>query len=638
MTHRQTRVRISGVALTLLLVALLSQPAAQAKDTWTSVRTTNFFLVGNASEKDIRQVANRLEQFRKVFTALLPKVNFASPVPTTVIVFKSDSAYKPFKPNRNVAGYFQSGEDVNYITLTSEQTSDENPFGVIFHEYVHLLVANTMGHSVPLWFNEGIAEYYSTFKMTEENRKAVLGDVIGNHLLYLRDNNVLPLRTLLAVDYRSPYYNEGNKMNIFYAESWVLMHYLLQGDGGKRLPQLGRFLDLVASNVSVEEAFKQAFQTTFEEFEKNFRSYIQGARYMATAFTFKQKLEFDSQMQSAPITEAEAQAYLGDLLLHINHLSDAETRLQQALTLTPDLPMAQASLGMVRVRQGKFDDAQKYLQKAVAGNPQNYLAHYYYAFALSRVGINESQLVSNYSPETAATMRAELKKAIELKPDYSLLGFVDLVRGEDVDESIALLKHAMSLSRGNQRVLFMLAQLYMRKQEFAGARQLLSPMAQSNPDPQMRQQAQSLLDNIARIENQIAAFKANGMEPRLVSGGGATGQSSPADMNTMLAEALRKPAAGEVRTQGVLAAIECNAKGMTFQVRTGERIIKLHANGFDGILFVTFTPEAGGEITCGPRKPESAVVITYTPAKEKGKVDGEVIAVEFVPKDFVLKQ
>ena len=108
-------------ALVAALVLLLAAQAAAAKDTWTSVRSRNFFLVGNASEKEIRQVATRLEQFRDVFTKLFPKVNFNTPIPTTVVVFKNDGAYKPFKPVVDgkvdeVAGYFQPGDDVNYIT------------------------------------------------------------------------------------------------------------------------------------------------------------------------------------------------------------------------------------------------------------------------------------------------------------------------------------------------------------------------------------------------------------------------------------------------------------------------------------------------------------------------------------------
>src|SRR5256714_2010920 len=385
MKFRPLRPAILGIALALFLTAAAS--SATAKDTWTSVHSKNFTLVGNASEKEIRQVANRLEQFRQVFGLLFPTITLNSPAPTTVIVFKSDSSYKPFKVNPNVTGYFQSGEDVNYITLTSEKSSEDQPFRTIFHEYVHLLVENTMGATVPLWFNEGLAEYYSTFDIKDDYRRVILGDLIANHVLYLRENKFLPLRTLFAVDYKSPYYNEGNKMNVFYAESWMLMHYLLQGDGQKHRPQLAKFIDLLRANVKMEDAFQQAFQGSIESLEKDFKSYIQGANYKATGITFERKLDFDSEMQAAPLTEAESHAYLGDLLLHTRQLATAETQIQLALALNPDLPMAEAAYGMLRVRQGRMDEARPHLEKAVAANAQNYLTHYYYAFALSRLSM-----------------------------------------------------------------------------------------------------------------------------------------------------------------------------------------------------------------------------------------------------------
>src|SRR3989440_4413695 len=96
--------------LAIALFLLATFPAllpVSAKDNWTSVRSKNFLLVGNASEKEIRQVGTRLEQFRETFSRLFTKAKFSSPVPTTVIVFKSNNSYKPFKPNPNIAGYFQ---------------------------------------------------------------------------------------------------------------------------------------------------------------------------------------------------------------------------------------------------------------------------------------------------------------------------------------------------------------------------------------------------------------------------------------------------------------------------------------------------------------------------------------------------
>jgi tetratricopeptide (TPR) repeat protein len=655
------RLRILPAILCLLLAAF-AVPAS-AKETWTSVRSKNFFLIGNGSEKEIRQVATRLEQFRDVFTRLFSQAQFNSPVPTTVVVFKDDSSYKPFKMGYAV-GYFKPGQDVNYITLTTENRNEESPYRVIFHEYVHLLVNNTMG-DVPAWFNEGLAEYYSTFDIDEE-RKVFLGKVISNHVLYLRDQKMLPLRTLFAVDHSSPYYNEKNKMGVFYAESWALVHYLLQGNDGKRAPQLGVFIGQLMSGAPVEEAFKKAFQTDFETLEKELKNYVQGSNYKMTRATFERKLEFDTEMQSAPITEAEAQAYLGDLSLHLGDLGGAEKRLQQALQLDPDLAMANSSLGLVRARQGKFAEAKPLLQKAAAANSQNYLVHFNYAYALSQEAMDSSNMVSGHTTEQADTIRAELKKAIELFPtfpeSYRLLAFVNLVRNEQLDESINLLKRGLSLSPGRGEFSFMLAQLYMRKEDFKSARQILEPMARNaGADQQLRANSQSLLDSIARMEEQRERFRelqsgandsgggssaGGGQAPRLRhrnDPAGAPSRNENTAEEPLADEAyqlpIRKPAAGEEQARGLLVRIDCDAKGATFTVKVGDRLLKLRTANFNAIQFTSFSPDISGDIGCGVRNPANNVVVTFRPPKEaRAKFDGDIVAVDFVPKDFELKR
>src|SRR5882724_48509 len=497
---------VLATLLILLSFGVLNSPVF-AKDNWLSVRSKNFLLIGNTNEKQIRQVATRLEQFREVFAQLFPKAVHTTPVPTTVIVFKSDDSYRPFKPNPNVVGYFQSGPDVNYITLTTELRGSQDPFTVIFHEYTHLLINNT-SPNVPLWFNEGLAEYYSTFSMSEDTQ-VVLGSPISSHVYLLRENKRLPLRTLFNVDEKSPYYNERNKQSIFYAESWALMHYLILGKNGERAPQMANFLKLISANVPLEQAFQQAFTMSFESMEKELREYIKHDRYPVVNGHFKSKLVVETDMQGAPVTEAEAQAYLGDLLLHSNR-ADSEGYLQKSLTLDPNLPMANASMAMLRLREGKTDQARRMLERAAA-NSQNYLIHYYYAYDLSREG-NGLQEVSAFAPERAAKMRAELKKAIELRPDFleshSLLAFVNLVTDTNIDESIEMLKRALAVAPGKSNLVFMLAQLYMRQEKYKEASPLLEQLSGNNGDDEVRQQARVLFDRLGPIEEQMARYHA----------------------------------------------------------------------------------------------------------------------------------
>jgi len=147
---------------------LLSAPAktVMAGETWTKVVSKNFTLIGNADEREIREVAARLEQFHEIFSRLSGNLRTLAHVPTTVVVFRTEESFRPYKPlyrgqPADATGFFQSGADTNYITLSTEHSAGE-AYRIIFHEYVHLLVNNTMG-DVPAWFNEGLAEYYSTF-------------------------------------------------------------------------------------------------------------------------------------------------------------------------------------------------------------------------------------------------------------------------------------------------------------------------------------------------------------------------------------------------------------------------------------------------------------------------------------------
>ncbi len=634
----------------LLLILQGSQSLAFAKDTWTSVKSRNFNLVGNASEKEIREVAIRLEQFREVFSRLLPSLKLASPVPTTVIVFKSDSAFKPYKPvadgkTIDIAGYFQTGREVNYIALSTEDRS-EGSFRTIFHEYVHLLVNNTLGRGgVPAWFNEGLAEYYSSFEIAD-SRKVSLGKLIPNHLYLLRSSSkVLPLETLFAVDYHSLHRNK-QQTGLFYAQAWAFVHYLIQGNEGKNVHKMHNFLALLLKNTDARTAFTQAFQTDYAGMEKELKNYIQRNTFRMNVATFAQKLEFDSELKVSPLTEAQGLTYLGDLLSHIQRPVEAKAKLEQALALDPGLTMAHTSLAMVLMEQKDISRAQQHLIKAVEGNSSDYLSHYFYAYLLSREGMDDDQRIMSYTDESAGIMRAELLKAIELKPDfaesYHLLAFVDLVTEHKLDEAVKLINKAIALSPGNEEYLFALTQIYLRKHDFAAATKTIEPLATNATDPRIRATAERLLQSVKSFQDTLARFERErqpGTSPSLREAREQADEDPTRQINphTYLEEALRKPNSGEIRVQGFLTRLDCSAKGIVFEIKGEKGVLRFSAQDFDGINITTFASEVRGELTCGARKGEDFVVVTYKPAKEaREKTEGTLVSIEFVPKDFKL--
>ena len=489
------------VAITILLAILLSVPApssAQARDQWRSVRTNNLFVIGNADAEKLRQVAVWLEFFHSAFARLVSRNVLDSSVPTTVVVFRDDASFTPFKPlyqgrPANVAGYFQPGEDVNYISMSLDPR-ERDPYGVAFHEYVHLHLRDNVPN-VPVWLNEGLAEFYGSLQFS--NGEALLG-VSLPYLHLLRTQELLPLTTLLSIDTSSPHYNEQDQSGMFYGESWALVHYLMLGSPGRQ-DQFKRFLQLVSRGDDVARALESSFGMTLDVLEKELRAYVRRGELPTLRIANgddPQAYASYTAMQRQSLSDAEANFYLGDLLLHIGRDEDAERYFKQAIALDPNLTRAYAALGQLSMRQNKYAEAKKYLERA-ATTPQSYMVHYQYAWVLSREGMSSDGRIKEYSPANAAVMRDQLQRALKLNPQFApacyLLALVDFVTDEHLDEAQDMAQQARRLRPDKASYTLLLAQIYSRRSDAAAARALLEQLTRDS-DAKIRNEAQNLLD------------------------------------------------------------------------------------------------------------------------------------------------
>lgn len=636
-----------------LSATLASAPASvSAQDEWRRVRSKNFNLIGSAAEADIRQVAVKLEQFREALRRVLGAYNFNSPVPTNVIVFKNADDYKPYKPlkangeaNEIVAGFFQGGRDVNYITLSIAAGDEAKTYGTIFHEYTHFLIRNNFGESkIPAWYNEGIANYYETLRV-EDDRKITLGAAQNKFLPLLGRYDLIPFDVFFNADNSELHEHGKDAVGLFYAQAWALTHYLIHGKGGARTGQLDKFLSLLLAGKSPKTAFAEAFQTDYATIETELKSYIEKKSYAVKTVTLEEKLSFDSEMETEIVSDYEVKAYLGDLLLHLGRLSEAETHLDEALKSNPDSVQAQISLGLLKIQQGDFAAAQAYLEKAVDARTDNYLVYFMHAYGLSREGMTGFGFIVHYDRETARAMRESLRKAIALNPafaeSYDLYAFVGIVRNEELDESIAYLNRALEIAPGNQWYLIHLAELYLRREDFAKAKSIAAKVTRTAGDKELKVYAQNTLGRIVSTEAAFDDIKNNRKQPQdYVSETPLTDEELAArralQMNESLNESLYKTKLSEKRILGYLTRIDCEPKEMIYLFRTGDKVLKLRSPSFDAVRFVAFNADlTDSQIGCGELKKASFAVVNYRPAAgDKTATAGEIVSIEFVPANF----
>jgi Tfp pilus assembly protein PilF len=614
--------RLRAALLASLVIALLAMPT-QAKDKWINLTTKNFNIISNADEGGTRRLALKLEQFHFVFSTLF-NLPLERSLPTTVMVFKHDGSFKPYKPlyngkPANLAGYFQSGQDENIIAVDIS-ANQEHPMSLIYHEYTHLLTSLTP-RQWPVWLKEGLAELYSSFDV--DDNKVTLGSPISRHVLLLRDKTFVPIQDLIAVRHGSPIYNERDKQSIFYAESWALCHYMMFGDKSVRQPQMAEFARLINQGVADDRAFAQAFKVSPAEMEKQIRSYMGRSSYTAYIYTLA-STQGEKDIAVRPISEGEAQSYLGNLLARTNRMDEAEVLFKQAITAEPDLARAYEGLGFVAMRRNNYTEALEHLKQATTRGSKNHLAHYYYAQALQR------QAVGGITPALAQTISEELRTSIKLMPGFAYshaaLGFLSLATGQNFKEGAERLKTAIRLEPQNKHFLLNLAQLQARMQDYAAAKKTLEPLLAADAQPELRISAESTMKMI-----EYATRPAPPSElPRSTDADRSTEAETSAPGQPTPPRLVRRPTLkieGAQTIRCVLVSVECKAGKWTLLVNTKEDLVRFTVSDKDKLEFYSQDPQFEGKVNCG--SVNKIAYIYFKPIAGQSRFAGDAVAVEF---------
>src|SRR5579863_1138719 len=362
---------ISFLSAIPLCVLLASPTFAAEQSPWLEIHSTHFTVITDAGEKKGKEVALRFEQMRAVFAILLMKDRLNEPLPLTIIAFKNDKDYYQSAPLRQgqpikVPGFFVPGEDQNFIVLN---LFEEESWRAVAHDFAHLLL-NFNYPPVEGWFDEGLAEYFGSIRV--DNKQVEIGgdpeltDLYTEDLLENQKENRNPpksltellggqvwlaLPDLLTMKHDASTYAEATHHTLFYAQSWMTIHYLLHD---KKLPETGTYFDLVENqHVPVEEAIQKAYGVTPAQFDGAVKTYFHSLTTLFTALDASkqpnaapnppQPYRFpvpvgpeDSAITSKPMRESDAHASIAEIKTRIPDRREAGLRELQALATTPE--------------------------------------------------------------------------------------------------------------------------------------------------------------------------------------------------------------------------------------------------------------------------------------------------------------
>jgi len=609
---------------TFLFVAVLfCSIAAQADQQWVEVDSSHFSVATDGGEKRARDVAQRFEQMRMAFGVIFKKLS-VNTAPLQIIAFRNGKELRQFAPLYGgkpieLAGFFLgnggrggpgANEERQYIAL---DLSQEDSWGTVFHEYAHLLINSNFPPS-PVWFDEGFAEYCSSLKV--DKKEIAIGLVKPELPGLLSQSRWLRIVDLFSVSHDSQIYNRDDRRSVFYAQSWLTVHFFMAKNMMKQVATYVRMTE--DQHVAVPEAIRRSFGMEPEALGKAIEDYFRvGTMYFrAPTPPGVEAIQFNSH----PLSDLDIKSVMADLDYHSrDYRARGITEFQEILAKQPENVVANRGLGYEAMQKNDWDKASEHFKRAAAQDVKDPQVHYLLALMMSRKGM------SSGNRENLDAIRKELSAAIALEPNYpdayNLLGMTLSYAGEK-QEAIDALQKAVALSPRNPWAKGNLASAYLKAQDLDHAIPLLQELRTSSEPGIASMAAQQL--------QQVEAYRS------AVSGGGAqSGKMQTAvqtvELNEVPGEAENSPGSAEVRKlpasnepvlfmKGVLVSVDCSAApAATLTISSSGKKWKMLAPQSNKLILI-----GADEFSCSWKGRK--VSVNY---RKSGDDQGNLVSLEF---------
>jgi len=497
---------IALVAFLLFSALGLAPAALGSQDAWIEVQSPNFVVISNAGEKEGRKVADQFEQFREVFHSTFPKLRVDLGKPLIIFVVKNEDSLKLLLPGyweakgrAHPAGLYAPGEERHFVALRTNVEAD-NPYQIVYHEYTHAIM-NLNFRDLPVWLGEGLAEFYGN--STIHDKEVEIGRLSPYHLQVLQENRLIPIEALLAADSRSPYYNEQNRVSVFYAESWAIVHYLMLYPEARKQHLLSQFLTAWEATGNQLEAARNTFGDL-----KKFAQAMEGYARQKTFYVGRVTTSIHGDPKSywsREVSPAEVAAYRALFYVHTQRPNEAKTSAEEALQADPKLPLAYEARGILTYTAQDFAAAETDFGRAIELNSTSFVPYFFDAETQLRRGI--------ISPEQAAKLRVLLEKAIAINPQfapaYAALASVYSTSPETQEKAIGVGRKAVDLEPGNLPYAINYGYVLLNARRTAAAKALAERIQQAARTPGDKSGADDLLLAVGNAEirdKEIAAI------------------------------------------------------------------------------------------------------------------------------------
>lgn len=485
-----------SIRVSILLLFLFLPVSSLAADNWVEVRSPHFTVVTNAGEKDGRKIVTQFEQIRGMFHAAFSTFNVDPPQAIVILAAKNEATMKTLLPQYyetkghvHPSGLYLGGLEKNYVIMRLD-SGEENPFHTLYHEYTHAIMDLNFSQ-LPLWLNEGLAEFYGNTTFGDKEIKT--GTIDAAHLQLLNQSKLIPIDVLLQVGYDSPYYNEADRASVFYAEAWAVVHYLSMDPEARQKQYLLKFLNGWQETGDQARAAIQAFGD-LKQFAKNIEHYERQQSFQIGVIkTPPDVLEANYAVRD--VSPAEVLTLRADFFSHERRFAEAKPVLDSALQLDPNLPLVHEALSFYDYENSDFDAADQEAQEAIRLGSKSFIPLYLRGALLL-------QRATGAGAPKIAEAQAILERVITMNPGFApAFDKLAFAYSRFPDKQILAINssiRAVRLAPGVLPYSFNLAQLLMLAGRDADAMKVAKSILKAANRPGEKQNAAQLIDEIQK--------------------------------------------------------------------------------------------------------------------------------------------
>jgi hypothetical protein len=305
----------------LLCLAAMTEMAiaAAAGSKMTMIRSRFYDISTDVDPELAKQISEHMDlvfaEYSRRFSQFRPRSAGKNPLS----VFRHHADYMKFLAGHGIDAtgsggmFFYKGQASGLVTFLEGQTVDRM-FHTLRHEGFHQFAFARIGPDLPVWANEGLAEYFSESIVLK--RTLAAGQVPVDRVAVMRQalsgGKHIPLGDLLTMsdDAWANRVRRGDG-SLQYDQAWSVVHFLVNGDK-KYQRAFEAYLKLIAAGTPARDASDKIFGTDVEAFEQAWRGYVQKLEPTPES-TAAARLEFLGQGLASLHAKGQTIATIDDL-------------------------------------------------------------------------------------------------------------------------------------------------------------------------------------------------------------------------------------------------------------------------------------------------------------------------------------